>query len=188
MPKVVDHEKYRDELLLRCFDLFSSRGYSNVTMREIAGELNVSTGSLYYYFPNKQAILQQMFEVIALQEIAQAYTYATRSEEIEKRLDDLFIFFKNRESIYRNIVKLLMDYSRHCTSEENIQFLNKYAKIIFQTISEAAGQDMVFGSILMSFFFGIIYARILVPDLLDFDEHVEIFKKMAINQFLQDND
>lgn len=186
MPKVVDHEKYRDELLLKCFDLFASRGYSSVTMREIARELEVSTGSLYYYFPNKQAILQKMFKVIAHQEIEQALIFATRSEETEKRLDDLFNFFKSRESFYHNIVKLLMDYSRHCTSEENIRFLNEYANLIFSTIAEGAGQDMIFGSFLMTFFFGFIYGRILVPELIDYDEHVGIFKKMAVDYFSLD--
>ena len=39
MPKLVDHVSYRKSLLVRCFDLFAERGYSALTMRQIAEAL-----------------------------------------------------------------------------------------------------------------------------------------------------
>jgi hypothetical protein len=33
MPKTVDHDEYRKELLQECFDLFGRMGFSNATMR-----------------------------------------------------------------------------------------------------------------------------------------------------------
>ncbi|NJL79674.1 MAG: helix-turn-helix transcriptional regulator, partial [Richelia sp. SM2_1_7] len=60
MPKIVDHEKYRKELLWKSFDLFAQKGYGSVTMREIAKELGVSTGTLYHYFPNKESLYLQL--------------------------------------------------------------------------------------------------------------------------------
>ncbi len=61
MPKVVDHEKCREELLENCFKIFSKKGYSKVSIREIAKETCLSTGSIYHYFKNKEDILEQMF-------------------------------------------------------------------------------------------------------------------------------
>lgn len=49
MPKLVDHVSYRKHLLAHCLDLFAERGYSALTMRQIAEALNVSTGTLYEY-------------------------------------------------------------------------------------------------------------------------------------------
>src|SRR5579859_2981962 len=46
MPKLVDHVQYRKHLLEQCFDLFSIRGYSALTTRQIAEALNVSSGTL----------------------------------------------------------------------------------------------------------------------------------------------
>lgn len=63
MPKVIDHERYRDELLHRYLDIFARRGYLDVTMREIARELGVSTGTLYHYFPTKKDLLEQLFHL-----------------------------------------------------------------------------------------------------------------------------
>jgi AcrR family transcriptional regulator len=57
MPKIVDHDQYRKELLSKCFDLFAEKGYGSITMRQIAEGLNVSTGTLYHYFPANKLYL-----------------------------------------------------------------------------------------------------------------------------------
>lgn len=62
MPKIVDHEQYRKELLSKCFDLFAEKGYASITTRQIAKELGVSTGTLYYYFPRKEDMFEQLVE------------------------------------------------------------------------------------------------------------------------------
>jgi AcrR family transcriptional regulator len=69
MPKIVDADQYRRKLLNKCFDLFANRGYANVTTRQIAKELGVSTGTLYHYFPNKQALFEQLVEQISRQDV-----------------------------------------------------------------------------------------------------------------------
>ncbi|MGB7522106.1 MAG: TetR/AcrR family transcriptional regulator [Spirulinaceae cyanobacterium] len=69
MPKTVDVQQYRQELLSKCFDLFAEKGYANVTTRQIAKELGVSTGTLYHYFPNKQVLFEQLVEQVCLQDV-----------------------------------------------------------------------------------------------------------------------
>ncbi len=69
MPKIVDAQQYRQELLSKCFDLFAEKGYANVTTRQIAKELEVSTGTLYHYFPNKQVLFEQLAEQVCFQDI-----------------------------------------------------------------------------------------------------------------------
>lgn len=41
---------------------FAQYGYSKVTMDEIADELGVVKGSLYYYFPNKESVYQAVVQ------------------------------------------------------------------------------------------------------------------------------
>jgi AcrR family transcriptional regulator len=36
MPKIVDHDLYRRELVSKCFDLFAEKGYGSITMRQIS--------------------------------------------------------------------------------------------------------------------------------------------------------
>lgn len=56
MPKIVDHEAYRDELATRAVEVFRRRGYAGIGMREMAKELGISKSALYHYFPSKQAL------------------------------------------------------------------------------------------------------------------------------------
>jgi AcrR family transcriptional regulator len=65
MPKIIDPEAYRKELLQKCFDLFAEKGYANVTTRQISKELGISTGAMYHYFPSKQALFEQLVEEIS---------------------------------------------------------------------------------------------------------------------------
>lgn len=49
MPKLVDHDHFREKLMESCFSIFSQKGYSKTSIREIAKETETSTGTLYHY-------------------------------------------------------------------------------------------------------------------------------------------
>lgn len=68
MPKVVDVEKQRQEILFKCFDLFAEKGYANVTTRQLCQEIGVSTGALYHYFPSKKVLFEQLVDEISRQD------------------------------------------------------------------------------------------------------------------------
>lgn len=57
MPKIVDHELRRQELLAATWRVIARTGIIGVTMREIAREAGVSTGVLAHYFADKEALL-----------------------------------------------------------------------------------------------------------------------------------
>ncbi len=62
MPKIVNHEERRQELVeaaCRCIDRL---GIDNVTVREIAKESGYSSGTLAHYFADKDAILRGALE------------------------------------------------------------------------------------------------------------------------------
>lgn len=178
MPKIVDHQKYREELLLKCFDLFTRRGYASVTIREIAGELDVSTGLLYHYFSDKQTILQQMFEVIANREIEQVTRVAYATDDLMARVDAFFAYFKERESFFKGVLLLLLDFSKHCNSEDNAAFMNNYAGIMAREIAEAMGEEETFGVLVLNLLAGMFYLRVVVPDVLDLDEQTDLMRRI----------
>ena len=68
MPKIVNTEQYRKELLHKAFDLLAAKGYANVTTREIAKALGISTGAMYHYFPSKRALFEQLVEELWFQD------------------------------------------------------------------------------------------------------------------------
>jgi AcrR family transcriptional regulator len=63
-PAVSPHPQFegrdpltREEILDRALAIVDAEGLDALSMRRLAGEFNVEAMALYYYFPNKQAIL-----------------------------------------------------------------------------------------------------------------------------------
>ena len=52
----------REAVLREAASSFNSRGYHGTSLEEIAQRLNVTKPALYYYFPNKQAMLKACFD------------------------------------------------------------------------------------------------------------------------------
>jgi AcrR family transcriptional regulator len=57
VPKIVDHEARREELLEATWRVIARAGIVGVTIREIAREAGVSTGILAHYFGSKEELL-----------------------------------------------------------------------------------------------------------------------------------
>ena len=68
-----------DAILVAAAHILKTQGVARVTTNRIAERAGVSVGSLYQYFPNKQAVLD------ALRERYAAWFDAVLDEEIEKR-------------------------------------------------------------------------------------------------------
>jgi AcrR family transcriptional regulator len=61
MPKVVDHDARRKEIIEAVWSLISQRGFQSVTMRDLAAEAGYANGALARYFPDKRAVLRAAF-------------------------------------------------------------------------------------------------------------------------------
>lgn len=64
MPKFVDHDQRRHEIVLATWRLVEREGVRAVTMRQVAGEAGFANGALAPYFRNKDAIITAAFEHI----------------------------------------------------------------------------------------------------------------------------
>ncbi|WP_209123453.1 TetR/AcrR family transcriptional regulator [Alkalihalobacillus sp. BA299] len=61
--------KKKEQILASAIDIINRRGYSGATMEEIAAELLMTKGSLYYYFKNKSDLMYQCHNFVLSQAI-----------------------------------------------------------------------------------------------------------------------
>lgn len=62
MPKIVDHDQRRSEIIEAIWTLMARQGIEGLTMREIAAEIGLSNGALARYFPNKATMMRAALE------------------------------------------------------------------------------------------------------------------------------
>lgn len=62
VPKYVDHEARRREIIGRVWRLIATEGIDATTTRRIAEETGFSNGLLRYYFPSKDSVMTAAFE------------------------------------------------------------------------------------------------------------------------------
>ncbi|MDO5154925.1 MAG: TetR/AcrR family transcriptional regulator [Eubacteriales bacterium] len=56
----------KENMIEVSLDLFSKRGFSGVSVRDICGKLNLKESALYYHFKNKEAILETLYQRVEI--------------------------------------------------------------------------------------------------------------------------
>ncbi|GAP96299.1 TetR/AcrR family transcriptional regulator [Leptolyngbya sp. NIES-2104] len=112
MPKIVDHDRYRKELLLKSFDLLAEKGYAAITMRQIAQGLGVSTGTLYHYFPSKEALFEQLVEELCEVDILNFSSRLTGKDLTEQTIAGFALFEEHRDYFLKQTL-LMTDFYQH---------------------------------------------------------------------------
>lgn len=62
MPKVIDHDQRRSDIIDVTWALIVKGGLEAATMREIASEAGFANGALKHYFPGKDEIIQGTYD------------------------------------------------------------------------------------------------------------------------------
>ena len=62
MPKIIDHDQRRKDIIDVTWRLIVKGGIDAATMREIANEAGFANGALKHYFPGKDDIIQGTYE------------------------------------------------------------------------------------------------------------------------------
>ncbi|MEQ6885032.1 TetR/AcrR family transcriptional regulator [Salicola sp. Rm-C-2C1-2] len=104
--------KTRDRILDASLELFNAGGESNVTTLQIADEINISPGNLYYHFKSKSDIVTQLYDRYEheIQELLAV-------PEVEISVDDQWLFLHllfetiaRYRFLYQDLVNVLSRY------------------------------------------------------------------------------
>ena len=131
--------KKKEDILRSASLVISRNGYHNATMEDIAAELLMTKGALYYYFKNKEELLYSCHDLIlsaAMRQVEAIYLEELSSVEKMKKAVKTHLDIAIREKeVFNLIVK-----PEQLFSEENIveiiQKRDQYAKIFDRIIAE----------------------------------------------------
>ncbi len=169
MPKIVNHDEYRQELLEKSFHLFTRKGYTNINMKEIAAEIGVSTGTLYHYFPSKENMLAEMISWIG-QENTEEYIKRTSSvESISDRFDMIVDYWKEKGKLYECILLLAFDMYRNTDIEHWKPLYDAFAERYTAGMSERLNISRQFARSIFIYFLGLSFHAIATGS--DTDEY-----------------
>ncbi|HEX5592937.1 MAG TPA: TetR/AcrR family transcriptional regulator [Solirubrobacterales bacterium] len=130
----MDVDERRKQLLERGAELFTSRPYDELSMKEIAAEVGISKALLYHYFPSKQAFFEETLGAWAeeLRQRTAPDPDLPPVEQLTASLDAFLAMVEENAVAYRNLmdsatgvteIRDLVDQVRRQTAERILQGL-----------------------------------------------------------------
>lgn len=137
MPKIVDHEQYRKSLVFKSFDLFAEKGYA-ITMRQIAQGLGVSTGTLYHYFPSKEALFEQLVIALSERDLSIVSDQIKSANTLAERIEAGFEYVEQNKVYLFKQMMVWMDFYQHQNREGKATYSASLEQIETKVMTEIA--------------------------------------------------
>lgn len=180
MPKIVDHDKCREELLTRCLKLFSQKGYNNVTIKEIIRELKISTGMLYHYFPSKKILFESLFKHRQEQDMEKFSQIIGNADQ--DKISEIFMdHWVENEKSYQDLEMLALDFFRSNKCKPNEEVFIQYNSFYRDAISSCFGIPTKIGLFILIFLYGLSGSTLLAPGQVNIEEQLALLKKIVID-------
>jgi AcrR family transcriptional regulator len=186
MPKIVDREQYRKQLLTGSFELFAEIGYGKITMRQLAQKLGISTGTLYHYFPSKEAIFLQLVEELAQRDISNFLIQAEAvPPDIRSRVGAILNFAKeNLDYFSKQLIIFLDYYQQRSGGSDSLQdplqqgYVDIFERLDRETIAIINDflevDNLAIGAFILTFINGLLLNQLYIPDFSSWDAQAEI--------------
>lgn len=178
MPKIVDHKKYKRTLLEKARVIFSTKNYADVSMRDVAQSLGVSTGTLYHYFPSKEDLFCDLFLHSAQLSAGQLVDALCTLNGRRAKLDRLLGFFRSQCDGMRMQFLFSADMVRNDMPPKAVSLLRRWSHELNRRLAAILGVDAATGSMIFYFLSGSIYARVIMGDDKQIEPAFAAFERM----------
>lgn len=153
----------REKLVAATFRVVAREGLEAASVKAIAGEAGITPGLLHYYFPTKDALVEE-----AMRSALRDYT---EQQAQPRSLDDFFEAARRDAEADRGYFRLRLAFAVHALNDERsaalIRELNREAR---ETVAQALGggeaseRERLLAAALKAAFDGVMLAWLLDPD------------------------
>jgi AcrR family transcriptional regulator len=100
-----------ERILLTAFECLSTRGYANVSMRNIADEAGVALSQLTYYYKNKENIFTEVINMMMDQYLKEIKSTLESTTDVKDKIASLVKFFKELIRNKPDLLRLFIDFT-----------------------------------------------------------------------------
>lgn len=136
-------QKKKSAIINASLELFSEKGFTAVSIKDIAALANVSQVSIYNYFGNKEALVQECVTIVMKDTMQIAQNLLTEEMEFKEKL------YKALSICSNQINQSLHEYFSHSALEDTVllkflvENINKIKKDIYKSYIELGKQENV---------------------------------------------
>lgn len=111
MQRKTDKENPSEKILMTAFECLSSRGYANVSMRNIADEAGVALSQLTYYYKNKENLFTEVINMMIHQYLHEIEDNLESATDAKEKFASLVRFFKQLIRDKPKLLRLFIDFT-----------------------------------------------------------------------------
>ncbi len=145
MIRKTEKTSQSEKILLTAFQCFSTRGYANVSMRDIADEAGVVLSQLNYYYKNKEGLVTEVIKMMVqnyLQEIGNNLKSVASTKE---KISSLINFFCELLKKKPELLRLFIDFTAQSLWQPS---LRRLLRNLFNDLSEMIETHIMVGTAL----------------------------------------
>ena len=178
MPKIVDHDEYRQKMLEKCLYLFTRKGYSDINMKQIAAEIGVSTGTLYHYFSSKESIIAGIIAWGGNKSVDEYLRKTVFVKDVGVRFDMAMDYWRDKKELYENIMLCAMSVYRNVDSGKWKAAYSFFSEPFISSIAERLHVSRQFARSIFIHFVGLAFHSLAFDGPREVDQEMDFINKV----------
>ncbi len=142
MSKKKEKADSSQKILKTAFRCLSTRGYANVSMRDIANEAGVALSQINYYYKNKEGLFTEVVKVMIQQYLYEIEEELKSTVRMEEKMTSLIGYFSNLIRKKPDFFKLFVDFTAQSLW---LPYFAKQLKNLFNDLTEMIEKNVLSG-------------------------------------------
>jgi len=131
------------KILQTAFHCLSTKGYANVSMRDIADEAGVALSQLHYYYKNKEGLFTEVIKMMMHQYLHEVEDKLKSTPNTKEKISSLVRYFNELIRKKPELLKLFIDFTAQSLW---LPSFRKQLKSLFSDLSEMIEKSILAGT------------------------------------------
>ena len=148
-PSLTAHETRRQTLVLVAFHLMAEKGVEGLRIRDVAANAGMNIGTLYYYFPTKEGLIQSVVDylvqhIVTIQAPVVQMFVKTPADALHQHFANLVYELSQTPDVFRVMDELLLRSQRDAAIYPILKQTDENWQSYLMTILEAGHTQGLF--------------------------------------------